>query len=249
MSLVLKSFATALMPSAQVFFAGQGGTGPYTYAVVAGGAGGAINASTGLYTAPASLSSDPTKASDTVRVTDSLAATATKNVLVTDALGLVCEILQTEMGLADGRVYLWDQKIFQPKDDGIYIAVAVPSEKPFSNVNKPDTSGSGVVSVQTINTMATFDINIISRSIAAYRRKEEVLFALNSTYAEQQQERNGFYIAKLPPGSRFINLSEVDGAAIPYRYLISINVQYSVIKSKAVDYFDTFQTVGVTTES
>jgi alpha-tubulin suppressor-like RCC1 family protein len=43
-----------------------GGTGPFTYAVVAGGAGGSIGAGTGVYTAPGAIGSG----SDTIKVTD-----------------------------------------------------------------------------------------------------------------------------------------------------------------------------------
>lgn len=94
--------------------------------------------------------------------------------------------------------------------------------------------------------LATLDIDIISRGPEARDRKEEIILALNSIYAQSQQEGNSFYIGKLPPSARFVNLSNIDGAAIPYRFRISVNLQYAFVKSKAIDYFDTFSTVQET---
>ncbi len=211
-----------------------------TEAVVvgAGGAGGTIDSTSGIYTAPTVVSSDPAKLYDTIQVTDYAAATATAQILVGTPLLLFCEVIQQELGLANGRVYLWDQKIMQPSDSGLYIAVSVPGCRPFANVNRQAVNG--IDAEQFVSMLATADIDIISRGPSARDRKEEVILALNSTYAQQQQEANSFYIGKLPPGSRFINLSEVDGAAIPYRYRISVNLQYAVSKTKAVPYFGTF---------
>jgi hypothetical protein len=96
--------------------------------------------------------------------------------------------------------------------------------------------------------LATLSIDIISRSTQALLRKEEVLMALNSNYSEYQQEANSFYIGRLPVGAQFVNLSQIDGAAIPYRFNISINMQYFSRRIKPVDYFDEFSEVAVTTE-
>lgn len=241
MTLTLTQTATAVGPGIQASFLGIGGTEPYVYSVVTGGAGGTVDASTGIYVAPATVQSDPAKLYDTVMVTDDDAATATTQILVGTPLLLFCEVLQQELGLAAGRVYLWDQKLMQPTDSGLYVAVSVPSCKPFANVNR-NVNGDAE---QFVSMQATVDIDIISRSSAARDRKEDVILALNSIYAQKQQEANSFYIAKLP-GSRFLNISDVDGAAIPYRYRISIAMQYFYKKTKAADYFDGFEVTPYT---
>lgn len=250
MSLSLTQSLTAVSPNMIAFFLGIGGTEPYAYSVLPGGAGGTIDSVTGEYTAPAVMGSTPQTLYDTIEVTDSLAVTATALILVGNPLFLFCEVLQRELGLSNGRVYLWDQKIFQPADNDLYIAVSMPSCKPFSNVTKP-AMVAGVPDwsqvEQSVNMLATLDLDIISRGPAARDRKEEVILALNSIYAQSQQEANSFYIGKLPPGARFVNLSMIDGAAIPYRFRISVNLQYAFTKSKAVQYFDTFSDVQVTT--
>lgn len=240
MSLILTQSKTALSPNLTASFLAVSGSSPYVYSVRPGGAGGIINSSSGVYTAPATVSSDPKKLYDTIQVKDSLGAIATAQILVGTPLLLFCEIIQQEMDLEPGRVWLWDQKIFQFTDSDLYIAVSVPSCKPFGNNTGIDGSGSGLESVQTINMLATLDIDAISRGPAARDRKEEIVLAFNSIYAQSQQEMNSFYIGKLPPGSRFLNLSEVDGAAIPYRYRISVNMQYTVSKIKPIQYYDTF---------
>lgn len=236
---------TAMGPGLSTAIGATGGTEPYTYSVVPGGAGGSID-SDGVYTAPDTISSDPRQSSDTLMVTDDDGDTATGSILITDAVGLLCDVIQQELGLANGRVYLWDQKINQPTDAGLYVAVSVPMCKPFGNTNFQDSSGSGVASVQSLNMRALIDLDIISRGTEAYRRKEEVLMALASNYAQNQQVANSFNIGKLPPGSQFINLSNIDGAAIPYRYRISVSLQYFVRKTQPVAYFDTFADVETT---
>lgn len=235
MTLTLTQTATAVAVNIQASFLGVGGAEPYVYSVTPGGAGGTIDADTGFYTAPATIDqSDPNLLYDTVVVTDDDAVTASSQIFVGTPLLLFCEILQRELDLAVGRVYLWDQKIMQPTDSDLYIAVSVPTCKPFANVNR-NVDGDAQ---QFVSMSATVDIDIISRGYAARDRKEEVILALNSVYAQKQQEANSFYVSKLPPNGRFLNLSLMDGAAIPYRYKISVVLQYAFQKTKAADYFD-----------
>ncbi len=237
--------ATAVSPNITASFLALGGSAPYVYSVVAGGAGGTINSSTGVYTAPASMNTQPSQISDTILVTDSLNATATASIVVGNVLILFCDILQTYLGLAPGRVYVWDQKLSQTIDSDLYIAVSVPMCKPFGNNISFDPSGGNLTANQTVNMQATFDVDLISRGPVARDNKELVLMAVRSPYAEQQQEANAFQIARL--STNFINLSEVDGAAIPYRYKISFKIIYSVTNSVPVSYYNTFQSPGVAT--
>lgn len=246
MSLTLRANTQAIAPRVSTSFAAQGGTEPYVYSVLPGGAGGTINSSTGKYTAPVAVSDDPKKAYDTVRVTDDDGATADLQILVGTPLQLVCDIIKNYMELDADQVYLWDQKVNIPKDSKLYIAVGIASCKPFGS-SKSFASSDGLEAVQSVNMLARLDINILSRGPAARDRKEEIVLAIGSVYAEQQQELNSFSIGKLPVG--FVNLSQDDGAAIPYRFAISVNVQYAFTKSKEAPYFDDFSEVEVTTES
>lgn len=247
-ALSLSQTYTAIGPGATASFLAAGGKKPYVYSVVTGGAGGTIDRRTGVYTAPAVLGSSPSHTFDTVQVTDALSAVATATIVVGNALLLFCDIIQTELGLANGRVYLWDQKIFQPQDYDLYVAISVPSCKAFGNniVYSDDGLGNYTTS-QSVNMKAMVDIDIISRGPAARDRKEEVLMALSSAYAESQMEKNSFYIGKI--STNFINISSVDGAAIPYRYKISCSLQYAVSKNTNINYYSIFQDASLTIDN
>lgn len=239
MTLSLFSYVTAINAGLAASFVGNGGVEPYTYSVLPNGAGGSINVSTGIYTSPTVLPDSPRKQYDTIQVIDANLDVATKKILVGPPLLLFCDILQNQLGLPDGRVYIWDQKIREPKDYDLYIAVSVLSSKPFGNTNY--WNGDDVQSEQSINVLDVLQIDAISRGPAAKDRKEEILMALNSNYSESQQELNSFKIGNLPTNSKFNNLSNIDGAAIPYRFQIDVNIQYFKKKIQDVPYFDTFR--------
>jgi hypothetical protein len=221
-------------------FGAIGGTPPYRYSLLEGE--GAIDPDTGLFT------SNQFKGLVRVQVIDDLQSTAEAAMLVSTPVELLCDILQREMELSNGRVYLWDQKIKAPTDQDLFIAVAVLNPKVFGNSRKSIPNDLGMVEVQSVNISAIVQIDIISRGPAARDRKEEVVMALNSTYSEQQQELNSFKIYNIP--TTFVNLSQEDGAAIPYRFSISCRIEYMVSKTKGIPYFDVFEQVPeVTTET
>lgn len=240
MSLILVANTQALAPNLFTYFSGSGGVSPYNYQVLPRGIGGTINSTTGLYTAP-NLTGQ-----DVIVVTDALGATASLPVMVGTPLDLLCDIIQKEMNLDQGQVYLWDQKINIPTDSRLYVAVGVLSCKPFSNNVRTKDSMSGLDAGQYANFLSTVSIDILSRGPEARLRKEEVILALNSIYAQSQQEINSFYVAKLT--TAFVNLSQIDGAAIPYQFNLSVNMQYCFTKTKAVPYYDQFLPASVTTE-
>lgn len=162
------------------------------------------------------------------------------------ALKELCRIIRTEMNLADDQVYLWDQKIDIPTDNRIYIPVGVASVKPYGNRRSYAVIGGDFSEKQTLWVMSTVDITILGKTADARDRKEEVLLALSSTYSQQRQVEFGFKIATLP--TSFVNLSEIDGPAIPYRFTISVALHYKVSKSKPVEYYDSISTPEVTTD-
>lgn len=221
-------------------FSRTGGTPPYTFEVLAGGAGGTIN-SDGLYTAPNTAGSGK----DTIRVTDSLGSVETASIAIYGPIKLFAEIIRKEMGLADDQVFLYNQKINIPKDDRLYIAIGVISNKPFSNTRK--MIGNFETEELSMNVKADLSVNIMSKGMDALERKEEVLMSLKSQYAQTQQEANSFHIGVLPQS--FVNLSEVEGSAIPYRFNISVPIQYAVRKTKTVAYYDQYEKVEIATDN
>lgn len=252
MSLTLSTYITAMAIGTQTIVTGQGGTPPYVYTILPNGAGGQIFAegvNEARYVAPLTLPTNPALQYVTLQVEDDIGDTATAQILIGDHLLLFCEILQKELNLANGRIYIYNQKINSPTDEKIFIAVKVLKLKIFGNTNRPDTASVGVQSDQSLNVCATLSIDVISRSTEALRRKEEVVMALNSTYSNLQQQRNSFFIGQIPAGGQFVDLSNIDGSAIPYRFNISVNMQYFVKKIKDVNYYDDFGDAEVTTEA
>lgn len=221
-------------------FGATGGTAPYTYSLSSDPSGGSIDPSSGLYT------SGSANCIDTIRVTDSTSAYVETEIAVMYPLGLVCDIIQTSMGLSQGQVYMWDQKVNIPVDSRLYVAVGIQSCKPFGNRPKYQGGSSTSINIQSINMLATVSIDILSRSTLALDLKEQVLMALTSNYAEQQMELNSFFIAGIP--TSLVNVSQVDGTAIPFRFQFLCNMQYFSVLPQAIDYYDVFSTPVVTTE-
>lgn len=241
MSLTVTQTATAISPTLTASFNASGGVAPYVFSVaqLPLGPGGTI-APTGIYTAPGAITYPPKPSKDTIVVTDSLGDTGTAKILVGNTLQLFCEIIQTGMGLSDGRVYLWDQKVLQPKDNDLYVIVSAARIRPFGNTKTYSGQGAGLAATQSLNVVATLDVNIISRGPAARDLKEFVLMSIYSDYSEQQQAANSFSVGRLQFGNQFLDLSAIDGAAIPYRYMIPINITYFVTATNDVNYFSTF---------
>lgn len=213
-------------------FVASGGVAPYYFSLVSGL--GSLDPITGVYTSTA----EPEIAIISVTDSDIDPATVQVTVVVASVLTLFCDVIAKEMGLGADQVYLYNQKFNTPIDSKLYVAVRVMSCKPFSNTKEIIDVAGVLTEVLSSNFLATLSINIMSRGPDARDRKEEVILALNSTYSQQQQEANGFYIA--PISSNFLDLSEIDGAAIPYRFNISLAIQYQISKKKAVPYYDTF---------
>ena len=209
-----------------------GGTGPYTYTVLASGAGGSISVA-GLYLAP-TIPNGNTR--DTIRATDSLGAIQNYVINVLTPLEMICSIIQSGLALSIGQVMIYNQKWNIPTDQRLYVTVEILSCKPFGNNNKSVYTNGDLTQVQSTNFLNTLQIDVWSRSTLALNRKEEVLMSLRSNYAQRLMDAFSFYIA--PVSTSFTNLSNIDGAAIPYRFSISVNLQYAVELIGTVDIFD-----------
>ena len=98
----------AMVPNLTLPMGAIGGTPPFRYSLASGP--GYINPSTGLFT------STNEKGVAVVEVADVFDVRARALVHVMSPLQILCDVIQQEMGLADGRVFLWDQKINSPND-------------------------------------------------------------------------------------------------------------------------------------
>lgn len=240
---LLQSYHAIAPGNLQVSVGATGGTPPYIFSVVPGGAGGTIGSATGLYTSPLTATGE-----DELMVVDSSSTPliATGSMLVCTPLELVCDIIQTSMGLSQGQVYLWDQKINIPTDSRLYVVVGVQNCRPFANRPRFVGGSASFIAEQTVNMLATLTIDILSRGPAARDQKELVLLAMSGPYSLQQQELNSFYLATLP--TSMVNLSHIDGAAIPYRFQILANLQYFSKLTTNPGYFEDAGSFSVITD-
>ena len=148
--------------------------------------------------------------------------------------------LRTFMKLRDNQVVLYNQKWKMPNDDGIYITVALLDTKPYGNQReyRDNDDLTALLEVLTVYTRETYSIHIFSQSQEAMNRKEEVLFFLNSTAAQQAQEASGFKLATLPVS--FVDTSETEGASRLNKYTCTVNLLRATSRENVVQYYDKF---------
>lgn len=89
-----------------------------------------------------------------------------------------------------------------------------------------------------LNDQKIIQIDVFSRNNEALERYNEVQLALNSTLAQESQEKYHFKIAHI---STAINLSGLDGGSEINRFSIRINVLSWEQKIKSVSYYDKFE--------
>jgi hypothetical protein len=217
--------------------------------VSAGGAGGTFLQS-GVYTAPEYF--NPMKITDVLNV-DMLSShfvpldSGTTTITIAHPIQIFMDIFKTVLGLDDDHCVLWNQKVFVPKSDGLYIVGIVSDNKIIGNNVIPNKTYGWSEAKQYVQVCASIDVNIISRDTSALFSKEAVVMALMSEYATKQQENCGIKISTVPGSLR--DVSTGDGAAIPYRYVMPCKLFYQIKKSVTPEYYDTFQDVAVTTNA
>ncbi len=162
---------------------------------------------------------------------------------------IIVNIIKQEMLLANSRVWIRDENLLIPPDKDIFVIVGLMNATPMSNTTYMETRGEGEESVQwevsQYQQREDIQIDILSRSTAAKIRKWEIVAALQSFYAQQQQELNNFKIFRIP--SSFVNASGAEGGSNINRYSITVAcfVWYKkekLLKSPLGDYYDDFNT-------
>lgn len=240
MSLTLAGTKSALAPNLTASFGASGGVAPYTYSVSGRGT---INPSSGLYVAPSSVANAP-PFFDTVTVIDSTGATAINTIICANPWMLLLEIIQRTLNLDKRMIWFENQKFFEPLNAmaGMWVVLMFPNLKTFSSGLHPagvpiGLGGPGWDQTESwANFSGPVDINLFSRDLSALNLKEQVIRVLNGPYSRFQQQANSFYIARIPHSTN--DLSSQDGAAIPWRLVISVEMQYATSKVFGADYYD-----------
>lgn len=151
---------------------------------------------------------------------------------------IIADIIQNEMGLTNSQVFIYNQDYKLPETSGLFIVLVNDSSEIYSNSNK--YVGTANSSQEVINLLAKeeYSINIMSKNSEARTRKEEVVMALISNYAKQQQDLYQFKIAQIP--NSFTNVSELEGAGMLNRFVINLSVLTWKQKTKDIPYFNQF---------
>jgi hypothetical protein len=226
----------ALRPNITFNFGGSDGVPPYSYSVTQGAWTIDQNGNfvSNVY------------GPNTLQAVDSVGATATSLCVVLHPLELFCDILAQGLGLPKGRVWIFNQKINEPTDFNLYCVVHLLSHKVFSSTNLPPQLPQDTNQDQTVNTMATLQFDLKSRSTQALYSSLAAVQALSSTYSTQQQELNSLKIFRLPRG--LVNLSSLDASAIPYRFSGTCCIMYSEEIMSQVPYYNVFSNPTVVEE-
>jgi len=163
----------------------------------------------------------------------------------------IVNILVREMGLPAGAVWVRNQNQVIPNDNGLYISVGIVWAFPVGNSTYmvEETSGDPSVAVQhqisQLQQRENVQIDIWSRSNDGITRWPEVIMAMQSFYAQQQQELNNFKIARIPQS--ITDTSYAEGGSQLNRYTIvqPVLVWYrkdTILNSPLGDYYDNFTT-------
>lgn len=235
---MLEIFASSneIITSGKVRIEASGGTAPYTFSLLSGGDGGSIQ--NGFYFAPRH---NP-KGFQKIRVTDSNGARKDLTIFILDQLQVVCSVIREYMGLQQDQVYVYNQKFIIPKDNRLYVSVGLQSSKIIGN-NSVFKNGE---ESQYITVQAGLSINVMSKSLQAVMLKDDVIMALRSNASQRAQYKNGIRIFAIP--TTINDVSGLDGALIPYRFNVSINIMYSIKNKESVDYYDDFERTLITNE-
>ena len=158
---------------------------------------------------------------------------------------ILADIVTTDMELDADRVVVYDQNWKPPKDDGIYITVALSSPVRIIGANNnfdPDTDSE----IKTVSKSEPYNIEITSKNRDAQDRWPEVIMALESTYSVQQQEENSIRI--FPQSRNVMDLSFIEASSSLHRYRIPVIVNSVTRKTTVITPIESFQVPEVANE-
>ena len=154
---------------------------------------------------------------------------------------LLALLISQQMKLQPGVCQIYNQKRRLPPAEGFFIDVAILGDQAFAAnrryANDPQTTD--LVEQQSINQQELVQVDIFSFDQSARVRKLGIIFALNSTSAQQLQEKWAFKMGRVP--TSFVDASEVEGNARLNRYSITFALLRSYGSSQPAETFTQFQ--------
>lgn len=168
---------------------------------------------------------------------------------------IIRTILIEEMTLPTADIWLRDQNVDIPNDDGLYIVVGAIDENIISNTSQSfagtrptpgapiDPNLPDMTEIQEVRLKTNIQIDILSRSVASLTRRWEVVAALASVTSRQAQEDNSFSIFAVP--TSFVNTSATEGGSKINKFSITLSAhawfrKEIVLQSNSKDYYETF---------
>ena len=116
---------------------------------------------------------------------------------------IIVDILVSEMELSTNNVFIEDQNVVIPDEDGLFITVAVVDVKPIGSANYSLPTAEGMEEHQEVLQRENVQIDLVSRDNSARNRRAEVLMALASFFSKQKQEEQEFKIFTIPTTTRW----------------------------------------------
>jgi len=157
--------------------------------------------------------------------------------------GILVDIVKQEMALADTSIWIANQNKKIPNDDGLYVTVGMIDGRVLANNKTTIPTSGGMSEIQKVVMLENIQIDILSKSNNAILRRYELLTSISSVYSQQQQEKFGFKIFKIP--ASFINASSAEGGSNLNRFSMVIPCHVWYNKMKAIptingDYYNDF---------
>lgn len=157
----------------------------------------------------------------------------------------LADIIQTELSIPQGRVVLYNQNFKPPKDDDIFVVIALQTPKIISSSNRfepadaeaePPTNDREVKSVAKSE---TWIIEITSKNTDAMEQLPAVIASLTSNYSEQLQESNSIRIFRT---ATIQDLSFIEGGSSLHRYRIPVIINSTEVIVKDIITYNKYQT-------
>ena len=153
------------------------------------------------------------------------------------AIDYLVDVIRYNLNLNKDRVNVYNAKFNIPSDPYLFIGVEYKMTKSYASKSEVVETNNGMDEHQGLNTQEHYSIILFSRNTDALTRKEEVVQALGSVYAQQQGDTYGFKIARIAP---ILDVSNLDGSAILYRFDISVIMLCRYEKIIPIAWYGTF---------
>ena len=146
--------------------------------------------------------------------------------------------------LDSDNIWIQDQNATIPPDSKkLFMAVGMADAFPYGNNSYSVSTDTGMKQVIETQMVENIQVDLFSRDNKARTQRAEVLQSFVTNFAQQQQEKYNFKIARIP--TSFVNTSETEGTSRINRFSIVIPCHVWYRKEVAIgstDYYDDFDT-------